>query len=96
MLTKPSRAAKLAFGPFEFDAASVELLKHGYKVKLPLQPGQVLAALLDRPGDLVTPSKIFATAFGPERLLVTSNMASTRPSTSSGRRSAMPPINRAM
>src|SRR5688572_33187682 len=54
MLPQPSRAPKLAFGPFEFDAASVELLKHGYRVKLPLQPGQVLAALLDRPGDLVT------------------------------------------
>jgi DNA-binding winged helix-turn-helix (wHTH) protein len=54
MLPKPSRAPKLAFGPFEFDAASVELLKHGYKVKLPSQPGQVLGALLDRPGDLVT------------------------------------------
>ena len=54
MLPKPSRAPKLAFGPFEFDRASVELFKHGYKVKLPLQPGQVLAALLDRPGDLVS------------------------------------------
>src|SRR5262245_3580167 len=54
MLAKPSRAAKLAFGPFQFDAASVELLKHGYKVKLPLQPGHVLTALLDRPGELVT------------------------------------------
>jgi hypothetical protein len=50
MLPKPSRAPRLAFGPFEFDAAAVELFKHGYKVKLPLQPGQVLAALLDRPG----------------------------------------------
>jgi len=54
MLAKPSRAPKLAFGPFEFDASSVELLKHGYKVKLPLQPGHVLAALLDQHGDLVT------------------------------------------
>src|SRR4051812_10400765 len=54
MLAKPSRATKWAFGPFEFDAASGELHKHGYKVKLSSQPSQVLSALVDRPGDLVT------------------------------------------
>lgn len=54
MLPQPSRAPKLAFGPFEFDPASGELRKHGYKVKLPSQPSQVLGALVDRPGDLVT------------------------------------------
>jgi DNA-binding winged helix-turn-helix (wHTH) protein/Tol biopolymer transport system component len=53
MLPQPSRASKFAFGPFEFDAASGELRKHGYKVKLPSQPSQVLDALVDRPGDLV-------------------------------------------
>src|SRR4051794_6286908 len=54
MLAKPSRAAKWVFGPFEFDAASGELRKHGYKIKLPSQPSQVLGALVERPGDLVT------------------------------------------
>src|SRR5438445_529967 len=54
MFPQPSRASKLAFGPFEFDPASGELRKHGYKVKLPSQPGRVLHALVDRPGDLVT------------------------------------------
>jgi eukaryotic-like serine/threonine-protein kinase len=53
MLSQASRAPKLAFGPFEFDPASGELRKHGYKVKLPSQPGQVLDALMERPGDLV-------------------------------------------
>jgi Tol biopolymer transport system component/DNA-binding winged helix-turn-helix (wHTH) protein len=43
----------LAFGPFEFDPASGELRKHGYKVKLPSQPSQVLDALVERPGDVV-------------------------------------------
>src|SRR5207247_5075882 len=33
---------------------SGELRKHGYKVKLPSQPRQVLGALVDRPGDLLT------------------------------------------
>jgi DNA-binding winged helix-turn-helix (wHTH) protein len=54
MLPRPSRASKLAFGPFEFDTASGELRKHGYKVKLPSQPSEVLDALVDRSGDLVT------------------------------------------
>jgi Tol biopolymer transport system component/DNA-binding winged helix-turn-helix (wHTH) protein len=54
MQAKPFRAPKLAFGPFEFNAATLELRKHGYRVKLPLQPGQVLAELLDRPGELIS------------------------------------------
>src|SRR6478609_7284672 len=54
MLPQHSRAPKLAFGPFEFDCESGELRKHGYKVKLAAQPGQVLGALVDRPGDLVS------------------------------------------
>lgn len=51
---RPLRASILAFGPFEFDTASAELRKHGYKVKLPAQSGQVLGALAERPGGLVT------------------------------------------
>jgi Tol biopolymer transport system component/DNA-binding winged helix-turn-helix (wHTH) protein len=54
MHPQSSRAPRLAFGPFEFDPASGELRKHGYRVKLPSQPGQVLCALLDRLGDVVT------------------------------------------
>src|SRR6266851_6241397 len=54
MLPQPSRAPRLTFGPFEFDPASGELRKHGYKIKLPSQPRQVLGALVDRPGDLLT------------------------------------------
>src|SRR3954471_9971609 len=54
MLPNPSRASKLAFGPFEFDPASGDLRKHGCKIKLPSQPNQVLVALVDRPGGLVT------------------------------------------
>src|SRR6266851_7902288 len=53
MLPQSSRGQKLTFGPFEFDTASRELRKHGYKVKLPSQPRQVLDALVERPGELV-------------------------------------------
>src|SRR6476661_585083 len=40
-----SRPPKVAFGSFEFDPASGQLRKHGYKVKLPGQPREILNAL---------------------------------------------------
>ena len=54
MLPQRSRTPKLAFGSFEFDRESGELRKHGYKVKLPSQPGQILGALVERPCEVVT------------------------------------------
>ena len=44
----------LRFGIFEADLRTGELRKRGVRVRLQEQPFQVLAALLDRPGDLVT------------------------------------------
>ena len=44
----------IRFGVFELDLATRELQKSGVKVKLQDQPFQVLAMLLERPGDLVT------------------------------------------
>jgi Tol biopolymer transport system component/DNA-binding winged helix-turn-helix (wHTH) protein len=42
------------FGVFEIDLSSAELRKHGVKLRLQEQPFQVLAALLERPGEVVT------------------------------------------
>ena len=42
------------FGVFELDPHTCELRKHGVLIKLPGQPCQVLMALLERPGELVT------------------------------------------
>ena len=42
------------FGPFEVDLRTGELRKAGIKVKLQQQPFQVLAMLLERPGELVS------------------------------------------
>jgi TolB-like protein/Tfp pilus assembly protein PilF len=42
------------FGLFESDFAGRELLKSGSRVKLPEQQFQLLAALLERPGEVVT------------------------------------------
>ncbi|HUE23033.1 MAG TPA: winged helix-turn-helix domain-containing protein [Bryobacteraceae bacterium] len=44
----------LQFGVFEVDLAQGELRKHGRKIKLQERPFQLLAALLERPGQLVT------------------------------------------
>lgn len=46
--------AKLRFGPFEADLQTQELWKNGAKLKLGGQPFEILAALLEKPGELVT------------------------------------------
>jgi len=43
----------IRFGVFELDLRAGELRKQGVRVKLQEQPFQVLAALLERPGELV-------------------------------------------
>jgi TolB-like protein/DNA-binding winged helix-turn-helix (wHTH) protein/Flp pilus assembly protein TadD len=49
---QPSR--RLRFGIFEVDLHAGELRKHGLRVRLQEQPFQVLARLLEHPGELVT------------------------------------------
>jgi Tol biopolymer transport system component/DNA-binding winged helix-turn-helix (wHTH) protein len=48
------REPTLRFGPFEFNAHSGELRKGPTLLKVPYQPIEILKALLERPGDLVT------------------------------------------
>ena len=47
-------ARRARFGAFETDPRSGELIKNGRRVRLQEQPFQLLAALLDRPGEVVT------------------------------------------
>jgi len=49
--TSPARLVR--FEAFEFDRHTLELRKHGLKIKLSGQPMEVLAMLLARPGELV-------------------------------------------
>src|SRR5690349_16761617 len=42
------------FGVFEADLKAGELRKHGFRLKLAEQPFQVLAMLLERPGETIT------------------------------------------
>src|SRR5215469_11865598 len=44
----------VCFGAFEFDPHSGELRKHGLRIKLQGQPIDLLAVLLEHPGEVVT------------------------------------------
>ena len=50
----PAGGSRLQFGEFEFDSAAGELYGKGQRMRLQEQPRQVLAALLERPGEVVT------------------------------------------
>ncbi len=51
----PVASARIVrFGVFEADLKAGELRKHGFRLKLAEQPFQLLAMLLERPGELVT------------------------------------------
>jgi len=54
MGTSAASARIIRFGVFEVDLDAAELRKHGLRLKLPEQPFQILAMLLERPGDIVT------------------------------------------
>lgn len=45
---------KARFGSFEMDLRAGELRKHGVRIRLQVQPFQILGMLLERPGDVVT------------------------------------------
>lgn len=48
----------VVFGPFEADLATGELRRDGRRVRLQRQPFEVLAALLERPGELVSQEEL--------------------------------------
>ncbi len=47
-------SGRLRFGVFEVDLRAGELAKRGQRIRLQEQPFQVLAMLLEKPGELVT------------------------------------------
>jgi DNA-binding response OmpR family regulator len=48
----------LRFGVFELDPRAGELRKKGMKIRLQGQPVEILAMLLERPGETVTPGRV--------------------------------------
>jgi DNA-binding winged helix-turn-helix (wHTH) protein len=57
---------KVQFGVFELDRNALELRKHGVPVRLGEQPLQLLAALLERPGQIVTRDELQERLWGKE------------------------------
>jgi len=51
-------AGKIQFGVYEADLCTGELSKHGRKIRLTGRPFQILALLLERPGELLTREEI--------------------------------------
>ena len=52
--SSPSESQVIRFGVFEVDLRAGELRKQGVKIKLQQQPFQVLEALLEKPGDIIS------------------------------------------
>jgi DNA-binding winged helix-turn-helix (wHTH) protein len=57
-MTESPAARRYRFGAFEADATTGELRRQGIRIKLNAQPFQVLLALLERPGELLTREQI--------------------------------------
>ena len=60
---------KVRFGVFEADLRSGELRKHGMRIHLQRQPFVILAALIERPGELVTREDLRQRIWGPETVV---------------------------
>ena len=57
-MTDPQQPRRYRFGVFEADAATGELRRQGIRIKLNVQPFQVLLMLLERPGEVLTREQI--------------------------------------
>jgi Tol biopolymer transport system component/DNA-binding winged helix-turn-helix (wHTH) protein len=60
---------KVRFGVFEADLRAGELRKYGVRIRLQRQPFNILAALLERPGDLVTREELRQRIWGPDTVV---------------------------
>lgn len=67
-LSGPFRAVR--FGPFEADLQSGELRKRGLKLKLEGKPFQILALLLQKPGEVVSRQELREKLWAPDTYVV--------------------------
>ena len=67
MASQPQQRNRLGFGPFEVDHRTGELFKHGIPIRLPGQPFQILIALLESPGELITREQLRDRIWGDGR-----------------------------
>src|SRR5262249_22670934 len=59
-------AGRVQFGVYELDPDGLELRKHGVPVRLQDQPLQVLTALVERPGEIVTREQLQERIWGKD------------------------------
>src|SRR5512147_52109 len=69
MAQSASSRYQLGFGPFTVDLRSAELKKYGANVKIQDRPFEILAMLLEKPGEVVTREEI-RTRLWPEGTFV--------------------------
>src|SRR5271170_6717385 len=60
------RQSKVTFGLFEVDLPNGELWKAGKRIKIQSQPFKVLAALLERPGEVVSKEELQLRLWGKD------------------------------
>lgn len=60
---------RVAFGVYEADLNSGELWKAGRRIRLQSQPFKILAALLERPGEIVTRQELQARLWGEDTIV---------------------------
>jgi DNA-binding winged helix-turn-helix (wHTH) protein len=60
---------KVRFGVFEADLRAGELRKFGVRIHLQRQPFKILAALIERPGEVVTRESLRELIWGPETIV---------------------------
>src|SRR5262245_29475649 len=66
LMTSTARSRPLRFGAFEVDFRAGELRKMGIKVKVQEKPFQILALLLERPGEVVTREELRQRLWPPD------------------------------
>jgi DNA-binding winged helix-turn-helix (wHTH) protein len=60
---------KVQFGVFELDRNALELRKNGVPIRLGEQPLQLLAALLEQPGQIVSRDELQVHLWGKEKFV---------------------------
>jgi DNA-binding winged helix-turn-helix (wHTH) protein len=72
-------ARRVRFAAFEVDLRASELFKYGVRIKIQDQPFEVLAMLLERPGELVSREELHTGSSGRMTRLWNSMPDSTLP-----------------
>jgi DNA-binding winged helix-turn-helix (wHTH) protein len=71
--------SRYRFGPFEIDAESGALHKHGTRIRLQKQPFQILLNLIERSGQVVSRNELRQAVWGTDTFVDFEHGLNTRP-----------------